>query len=68
MNFLKVLLNLKDLPHPQVDWNAFSHTVKTESSTQHLIFDPLDEQFKLPVDMAELKRAYGKASCACSVM
>lgn len=73
MTFLKVLLNRKDLPHPQVDWNEFYEAVKRESDTQNLIFDPLCGAFKHPVDMNELKKAYGRgmttddASVACSI-
>lgn len=73
MTFLKVLLNRKDLPHPQVDWNEFYEAVKAESDTQNLVFDPLCGAFKHPVDMAELKKVYGKgmaagdASVACSI-
>ena len=59
MSFLKVLLNRKDLPHPQVEWQDFYDAVKEESNTQNLVFDPLSGSFKHPIDMSALKRAYG---------
>jgi hypothetical protein len=64
--------NVKDIPHPGVDWNAFVSKIKELNAREARVFDSVSQQMKPWVDTSQLPRFYiaeaaaAKPSCVIS--
>ena len=60
--------NVRDLPHPDVDWNAFVQEIKNNSPEERWIYDPIDEKAATWIDLKALTKMYNpNGSSACSI-
>jgi hypothetical protein len=64
--------DLKQLPHPDEDWSAFSSRIKELSASVPLVFDTISNSMKPWVDMKQLNKIYksenANSSTACTIM
>ena len=60
--------NVRDLPHPDVDWGAFVKEIKSNSSEDRWIYDPIDEKAAMWIDLNALTKMYNPSeSSACCI-
>lgn len=60
--------NVRDLPHPDVDWKAFVQEIKNTSSEDRWIYDPIDEKPATWIDLKALTSMYNSnSSTACTI-
>jgi hypothetical protein len=63
--------NPSDLPHPGMDWYAFTQKLKELNKSLPPVFDALSNSMRPWVDLKKLNSTYGAehgASSTCSVM
>jgi hypothetical protein len=64
--------NSKDLPHPDVDWRAFTARIQELNASVPLVFDPMTNAMKPWVNIKQLNKTYkstqSPSSGACSMM
>ena len=62
--------NLKEVPHPDVDWAHFVSYVKSMNNSTPTIFDCLTGKHKHWIDMDKLNSFYGngQSSTTCTIM
>lgn len=63
--------NVKDIPHPAVDWRGFVNKIKELNAREPRVFDPIAQQMKPWIDTSQLARFYvaeaSAARSACTV-
>lgn len=63
--------DMEELPHPGVDWRAFSNKIKELNRTVPMVFCPLNNAMRPWVDVKQLNTMYAgeyTQSSACSIM
>lgn len=66
-NLISNLLNISDLPHPQVDYATFESMIKNALQRTNKTIDPITGRSAPWIDMGELRRAYGPSK-GCTIM
>ena len=59
--------NVRDLPHPDEDFDSFCSEIKKNSTEDKWIYDPIIERPTPWIDMKELQKMYGSGSSACNI-
>lgn len=58
--------NVKDIPHPGVDWRAFVAKIRELNNKEPKVFCPITETLKPWVDVGSLSKFYVTESKAAS--
>jgi hypothetical protein len=62
--------NVRDLPHPDEDWDSFVKELKKNQPERQWIYDPIDAKAQPWINMKELVKEYSgnKGSTACNIV
>ena len=62
--------NVRDLPHPDEDWDSFVKELKKNQPESQWIYDPIDAKAQPWINMKELVKEYSgnKGSTACNIV